>query len=90
MNRVIILLIASLWWASLAAGADTLVFPSKNGNVAFNHKKHNDMLRECRFCHDKSPGRIAGFGKDFAHKTCKGCHELRGAGPTKCGLCHKK
>ncbi|HEX9022525.1 MAG TPA: cytochrome C, partial [Geobacteraceae bacterium] len=24
------------------------------------------------------------------HKTCKGCHAEKNAGPTKCGECHKK
>ncbi|WP_298269321.1 cytochrome c7 [Geobacter sp.] len=90
MNRIILLLAVTMLWTSLASGADILIFPSKNGSVTFPHKRHTDMLRECRFCHEKTPGRMPNFGKDFAHKTCKGCHELRGTGPTKCGMCHRK
>jgi hypothetical protein len=26
----------------------------------------------------------------MAHNICKGCHEEKKAGPTKCGECHKK
>ena len=28
--------------------------------------------------------------KDAAHALCKDCHSKKGAGPTKCGECHKK
>jgi flavoprotein len=90
MTRIALSLIVVLAAASLSHTADILSFPSKNGNVTFNHKKHTEMLRECRNCHEKSPGKIANFGKDYAHKTCKGCHEVRGVGATKCAACHKK
>ena len=64
--------------------------PAKNGNVSFNHKKHQDAIKDCKACHaTEKGGKIEGFGKDFAHKTCKGCHETKKAGPTKCGECHK-
>jgi flavoprotein len=75
---------------ALAAGPETIVLPAKMGNVTFNHKKHQDNLKDCKICHEKGPGKIEGFGKDMAHKTCKGCHEQKKAGPTKCGDCHKK
>lgn len=70
--------------------AEKLVLPAKNGNVEFSHKKHQDNLKSCTPCHEQKPGKIEGFGKDFAHKTCKGCHETRKAGPVKCTECHKK
>ncbi|MCM2359854.1 MAG: cytochrome c family protein, partial [Geobacteraceae bacterium] len=61
------------------------------GDVTFNHKKHQDSLKDCKACHaTEAGGKIEGFGKDIAHKTCKGCHEEKKAGPTKCGECHKK
>lgn len=90
MRKTIALLFATLAWMPAALAADTIVFPSKNGNVTFAHKRHTELLRECRNCHEKAPGKISNFGKDYAHKTCKGCHEVRGAGPTRCNLCHRK
>jgi cytochrome c553 len=73
-----------------AFAADVISFPAKNGNVTFNHKKHQEALKDCKSCHEKGPGKIEGFNKDLAHKSCKGCHEEKKAGPTKCGDCHKK
>lgn len=71
--------------------ADTIVLPAKNGNVTFNHKKHQESLKDCKICHAaETGGKIEGLGKDWAHKTCKGCHEEKKMGPTKCGECHKK
>lgn len=76
--------------AGAVLAADVITFEAKNGNVTFNHKKHQETLKECKVCHEKGPGKIEGFGKDFAHKSCKGCHSDKGAGPTKCTDCHKK
>jgi len=47
-------------------------------------------LKDCKKCHEKEPGKIAELNKDWAHKTCKGCHSEMKKGPTKCGECHKK
>ncbi|MCM0080890.1 cytochrome c family protein [Geomonas sp. Red32] len=76
--------------ASMAMAADVMTFPAKPGNVTFPHKKHQEMLKDCKICHQKGPGKIEGFGKEFAHSTCKACHADKGAGPTKCFDCHKK
>lgn len=76
--------------AGAVLAADVITFEAKNGNVTFNHKKHQETVKECKVCHEKGPGKIEGFGKDFAHKSCKGCHSDKGAGPTKCTDCHKK
>lgn len=89
MKRTVILFAAMLLTASANLAADVILFPSKSGAVTFTHKRHSEFIRECRNCHEKTPGKIANFGKEYAHKTCKGCHEVRGAGPTKCKLCHK-
>lgn len=68
-----------------------IVLNARNGNVFFTHQKHQDRLQqECSKCHASSTGRISGFGKDMAHKLCKGCHEAKKSGPTKCSQCHKK
>lgn len=76
--------------AGAVLAADTMTFPAKNGDVTFHHKMHQEKLKDCKKCHEKTPGKIEGFGKDWAHKTCKGCHADTGAGPTKCSECHKK
>ena len=90
MKRIVTAAALTLFVANLALAAETITLPAKMGNVTFPHKKHQDALKDCKICHEKGPGKIEGFGKDFAHKTCKGCHEERKAGPTKCAECHKK
>ena len=90
MKKVIVAVVLTLMSAGMALAAATMTLPAKNGDITFNHKKHQEMLKDCKACHEKGPGKIEGFGKDFAHKTCKGCHADKGAGPTKCSECHKK
>jgi opacity protein-like surface antigen len=90
MKTIIAAAALTLFTAGLAMAADTITFPAKNGTVTFDHKKHQTSLKDCKICHEKAPGKIEGFGKDMAHKTCKGCHTDKGAGPTKCAECHKK
>lgn len=90
MKKIAIALVSVIAFAGAAVAADTMTFPAKNGTITFNHKMHQGIVKgDCKVCHEKGPGKIEGFGKDFAHKTCKGCHEKTG-GPTKCGECHKK
>jgi len=47
----------------------------------------------CFNCHGKDPNipdPSSGSAKDNPfHILCKGCHQERGEGPTKCGDCHK-
>ena len=90
MKRIISAAVLTIFSASMALAAETITLPAKNGNVTFPHKKHQELLKDCKACHEKGPGKIEGFNKDWAHKTCKGCHETKKAGPTKCGECHKK
>jgi c(7)-type cytochrome triheme protein len=76
--------------ATAAIAADTAVLKAKNGDVTFNHKKHSADPASCKACHgDTKPGKLT-MDKDAAHKLCKGCHDAKKAGPTKCGECHKK
>jgi hypothetical protein len=56
-------------------------------NVTFNHKFHSETF-DCSKCHLDSPGKIENFGKDFAHKTCMGCHEEH-AKSNSCNACHR-
>ena len=87
--------------ASSAAASDTIQF--KNG-MTFNHKIHQtEKVGKCYVCHDNvqvskdeksftttEPGKIKGFGKEWAHINCKDCHELFGEGPVACNDCHHK
>ena len=90
MKKLIAAVALTAFAASAAMAADVMTFPAKMGTVTFPHKKHQEMLKDCKICHAKGPGKIEGFGKDFAHKTCKGCHAEKKQGPTNCSGCHKK
>jgi hypothetical protein len=91
MKKIIAALALTTFCAGFAFAADEIVLKAKNGDVKFPHKKHQEVLKDCKKCHEKGPGKIEGFGKDMAHaKGCKGCHEEMKKGPTKCGECHKK
>jgi flavoprotein len=90
MKRVVAAVAVTLMSAGIALAADSITLNAKNGNVTFNHKKHQELVANCKTCHEKGPGKIEGFGKDWAHKNCKGCHADKGTGPTKCAECHKK
>ena len=93
MKRIIAAAALTLFTAGMAfaAGPATITLPTKMGTVTFPHAKHQEMLKDCKKCHaTDAGGKIEGFGKDMAHKTCKGCHTEMGKGPTKCGDCHKK
>jgi flavoprotein len=76
--------------AAMAEGPEIIALPAKMGTVTFRHKEHQERLKDCKICHEKDPGKIEALGKDWAHKTCKGCHEVGKTGPTKCNDCHKK
>lgn len=93
MKKLIAVVALGLFCATAAFAADDIEMKAKNGNVKFTHKGHQYKLGKadsCKACHEKAPGKIEGWGKDVAHKQCKGCHETKKAGPTKCGECHKK
>lgn len=93
MREILAAVVMTLMCACFAmAAGDTMTLPAKNGDVKFDHKKHQDMKgMTCTACHESAKGgKIAGLNKDWAHKTCKGCHEEKKQGPTKCGECHKK
>lgn len=67
----------------------TVLYKTKNGDVTFAHQAHGTMLG-CPACHGANvPAKIE-LDMDSAHKLCKGCHQEKGAGPTKCPDCHKK
>lgn len=81
-NTILILLLL----VTTAFADDVLIF---KGGMKFNHVKHQVKNGgACSACHEKDPGKIAGFGKDWAHKICIECHDTFGEGPTKCDGCH--
>lgn len=87
----VVAMLAVTAFAGAALAADVIELPASFGKVTFPHKKHQEMLKDCKKCHTAAvPGKIAGFGKDWAHKTCKGCHTEMKKGPTSCKDCHKK
>ncbi len=90
LKKIISALALVCFSASIAMAADTITFPTKMGTVTFPHKAHQQSLKNCKLCHTKAPGKIAGFNKDAAHKLCISCHKTKGAGPTTCKECHKK
>lgn len=89
MKKVLAVALMVAFAASAAFAADTVVLKAKNGNITFNHKKHS-ATGDCKNCHGEGTPAKLTLGKDAAHKLCKGCHETKKAGPTKCGECHKK
>jgi len=87
MKLRLITIFAITAFAGTAFAAD--VIEMKRG-VKFDHKAHQELLKDCTKCHATATGgKIEGFGKDFAHKTCKGCHSEGKKGPTGCKECHK-
>jgi len=87
MKKVVIVIVLAAF-AGSACAEDVIQFKR---DVKFNHKAHSDSLKDCTKCHTKAEGgKIEGFGKDVAHKSCKGCHTEMNKGPAACKDCHKK
>jgi len=86
MKKIIVTLFL-VAFAGTAFGADVIEMKK---NVKFDHKAHSEALKDCTKCHKEATGgKIEGFGKDYAHKTCKACHTDMKKGPTACKECHK-
>jgi len=89
MKKMLAIALLLAFTAGSAIAADTVVMKAKNGDVTFDHKSHSGTM-DCKICHgDAKPGKVE-LDKDAAHALCKDCHSKKGAGPTKCGECHKK
>jgi hypothetical protein len=93
------LVVGFLLVAQTAVAGDIFYF--KRG-VEFDHTSHqSERVGKCFVCHDnvavdvnnkvttKAPGKIPGFGREWAHANCKDCHDLFGEGPVTCKDCHK-
>ena len=90
MRTALVTTIAIAAFAGNVFAADVIELPASNGKVTFPHKKHQEVLKDCKKCHEKAPGKIKELDKDWAHKTCKGCHTDMKKGPVGCKDCHKK
>lgn len=87
----VVAMLAVTAFAGVAFAADVIELPASNGKISFDHKKHKESLKDCTKCHaNAAGGKIEGFNKDMAHKTCKGCHSDMKKGPVGCKDCHKK
>ena len=87
MKNAVIALFALVAFAGTAFAAPEFIEMKKG--VKFKHRDHIAAVGNCKKCHEKGPGKIEGFGKDWAHKNCKGCHVEGKRGPTNCKECHK-
>lgn len=86
MIRMATVMVVMVFCAGTVWAAD--VIKLKRG-VEFPHKFHQETLKDCKKCHEKDPpGKIEGFGRDWAHKVCRGCHSSRKP-ITGCQDCHK-
>lgn len=66
----------------------------KFGCQACHHIETADVEPEsCFNCHGKDPDipdpSVSGSKENPFHILCRGCHQEKGEGPTKCGECHK-
>jgi len=87
MKNVFVALFVLVAFTETALAAPEVI-ELKRG-VKFNHKAHVASVGSCKKCHEKAPGKIAGFGKEWGHKNCKGCHITGKKGPANCKECHK-
>lgn len=88
--------------ASAHHGQETVVFPTKMGEVTFQHYAHQKRVSECTTCHHMGAEPVkctnchgvdesAPKPRDAFHKLCKGCHQEKGGdAPTNCKGCHVK
>ncbi len=75
------------------------------GEISFPHKEHQEVLQDCKVCHDVFPMELGVIkkmkaakelkGKQVMNKTCLQCHRDRKSkgesyGPTSCNDCHAK
>lgn len=90
MFKTFALLVSLVAFVGTANAADIIDLPASMGKVVFPHREHQEIIKDCKKCHEKGPGMISELGKEWAHKTCRGCHTAMEKGPVKCTDCHKK
>lgn len=82
INALLILFVL----AGSAFASDIIILKS---GMVFEHQLHKREVGMCSYCHDGTPGKIAGVGREWAHKTCIGCHIDFKEGPQDCQGCHQ-
>jgi hypothetical protein len=87
MNKHVVAILFLLAVAESAIASPEII--ELKNRIKFKHKAHMALVGTCSKCHVQGVGKIAGFGKEWAHKNCKGCHVEMGKGPIKCSGCHK-
>ena len=90
MKRIIAAAALTLFTAGIAMAADTIDLSGQERRRDLPPQDAPGSTEGLQGMPRKAGGKIEGFGKDWAHKTCKGCHQEKAKGPTKCGDCHKK
>lgn len=99
--------LAAAAFAAQSLGPETMsLFGGKSGDVPFQHRKHQDTLKDCNLCHEmfaqksgaieklKADGALK--GKEIMNKLCIKCHREKkregvATGPTSsCKQCHVK
>ncbi|MGD9332750.1 MAG: cytochrome c3 family protein [Desulfobacterales bacterium] len=87
-------------------GADQIeLYGGKSGPVPFPHHAHQEVLTDCKVCHELFPQEIGAIDKlkasgelkkkQIMNKHCTKCHkklkqEGKKTGPTTCKACHVK
>lgn len=96
-------------WTALAVenggAAQLLLDGGSKGTVSFPHHRHQNVLQDCKICHELFPQEAGAIvklkregklvKKQVMTKHCIRCHKERerqgsASGPTKCSKCHAK
>lgn len=92
MTKYFVAMFAALTFSTVAlaaaAPAGPVKLPNKNGEITFNHSKHQ---MKCETCHASAEGgKLAFADKDGGHKTCLECHKANKEKGAKIGCkdCH--
>jgi predicted CXXCH cytochrome family protein len=90
VTMVIVWALALLLCSPVFSAEDSgmIELPAFIGRVMFPHQKHQMWVQDCSQCHTQGIGKIPELGKEWAHKTCRGCHADRDKGPISCRDCH--
>ena len=85
--------------------AEMILSGGERGDVPFNHKQHQDNLKDCNTCHSLFPQKFNGISemieqgnltpKKVMNTLCTGCHREKkkageATGPVTCSKCHIK
>lgn len=71
-------------------GKEVYEYTDAMGKIAFQHKKHQDKIKDCKACHTNVKIKTDELLIDWGNRTCRGCHLEMKNGITECTDCHKK